>query len=185
MESIPAMPADFNTLYVAALPAARRFARRLTTNQDDAEDLLQEASVRAWKAFPEWREIGSFQSWFLTILRNLSLNEHRKRKLLSLDAYLEAGTKEDFHAVLPVTDTDPLLGVMQQETQTTLRRFVAFLPSPFREMTQAYYLDDMDYEECRARFGVPMGTVKTRLRKGRILLRERHGSDPSVRLHAG
>jgi len=178
-------PGEFERLYAAALPAARRFALRLTRNPDDAEDLLQESAIRAWKAFGQHRRDRSFKSWFLTIISHLHIDRNRLIKAQSLDAYLDTRVEERHFTPLFVrTDADPETCLMQRESEEAARRLVASLPSPFREAVQARYMDNLDYKECVRFLGCPGGTVATRLMRGRQLLRERHDSGPLARPHA-
>jgi RNA polymerase sigma factor (sigma-70 family) len=151
----------FETVVVPHLDAAFNYARWLTRNDADAEDVLQDASVRAFRFFASLRTDNP-RAWLLTIVRHtwyarIAKQEGRPR----LTEYDEmADPRPDHHP-------DPEALLVQQQTVDRVRRAVESLPVDFREVVVLRELEGLSYKEIAEVIGVPIGTVMSRLSRAR------------------
>jgi RNA polymerase sigma-70 factor (ECF subfamily) len=144
------------------LDAAYTLARYLTRNAHDAEDIVQEACLRALKYFDGFRgeERTSARAWVLTIVRNTA---HTWRTRHRSDA-LTTEFDETQHSE-PAADEDP-------EAKETLRRALDRLAPEFREVIVLRELQGLSYKEISEVAGIPVGTVMSRLSRARAHLQE-------------
>src|SRR5262245_47769145 len=149
------------------LNAAYNLARWLTGNDQDAEDVVQEACLRAYRGFDGFHG-GDARSWILVIARNTGytwLAKHRGR---------EATTAwEDELLDVPSPDDDPERIVLNRIDAERLKQAMEELPAPLREAIVLRELEELSYKEIAEITGAPMGTVMSRLARARIQLRER------------
>ena len=150
----------FEQIALPHLPAAYNLARWLVRNDQDAEDVVQEAYMRAFKFFDGYRG-GESRTWLLTIVRNTCyswLQRNRSRELTdSIDeTEIEAS---DF--------TNPELRLVQDADAQMVRAALAELPLEFREVTVMRELEELSYKEIAAIADLPIGTVMSRLARGR------------------
>ena len=144
------------------LDAAYNLARWLSRSPVDADDIVQEAMLRAFRAFDGFRG-GDIKAWLLAIVRN---------------CWLSAGkaTKRRGHTPLEdqelVAEGDPEHSAIQQGAKRRLDALVAQLPEEFREALILREMEDMSYREIAEITGTPIGTVMSRLARARALLRE-------------
>lgn len=148
------------------LDAAYNLARWLARSPVDADDIVQEAMLRAWRAFDGVRG-ADIKPWLLTIVRN---------------CWRTAGadTRRRAHAPLPEddnllvsADADPEQTAVAASERRKLTEAVALLPDEFRETLVLREIEDMSYREIAEVTGVPIGTVMSRLARARSLLRDR------------
>jgi len=159
------------------LDALYQFALRLTHNRSEAEDLVQETCLRAFRSFHRFNPGTNCRAWLFTILRNAFLNRIRQagRDVLAAEsADLEATTFPR------VAETLPERGHPEEEFfQTVLHgdvdRALKALPLPFREVVILADLEGLAYKEIAQVVGCPVGTVMSRLSRGRGLLRQALG----------
>ena len=179
--SAPALPAappeDFESLLAPVVERAYGTALRLTGEAADAEDLVQEAALRAFQAFHQYRPGTNFRAWFFRILLNcFYASRRRRRPETSLDAlqeapplYLYSRTAE---AGLHAPGRDPAREVLDRIAGEDAARAVAALPEEFRVVATLYFMDDFSYQEIASVLDVPVGTVRSRLHRGRKLLQK-------------
>jgi RNA polymerase sigma-70 factor (ECF subfamily) len=164
----------FELLALPHLDAAFNLARWLAGNTADAEDVVQEAYLRAFRYFDAYQG-GSFRVWLLTIVRNTFFTwakENRSSRLV-------------FHAETPTGDTaetettawgtsprDPEALLMERLDSQTLTRLMERLPPEYREVLLLREVEDLAYKEIAAVSGVPIGTVMSRLARARLALRK-------------
>jgi RNA polymerase sigma factor (sigma-70 family) len=152
------------------LAALRRYARSLTRNDATADDVVQEALLRAWQRRADLRASGAWRGWLLTIVRNVFVSSHRQTRARSrLDT--------DF-ADLLLAQQDP-----DQEHAVWLRQVAqsfAALPDPQREVLHLIAVEGLTYQEAALCIGVPVGTVMSRLSRAREAMRQAH--DPAAPL---
>ncbi len=146
-------------------------ALNLTRNAADAEDLTQNAVVKALRFHDKFKEGTYIKAWLLTILRNTFINEYRKRSRLPLQVEL-SGTEAAETPVTPnspadVNHVDALLELLDDE----VRLAVAELPEDFRQAVIMADLEEKSYKEIADIMGCPIGTVMSRLYRGRKILR--------------
>lgn len=152
------------------LDAAYRFARWLARSPDDADDLVQEAILRAFRGFDALRG-SDVKAWLLTIVRNChftALKQEQRRGLVPLPEEHDA---QDGHALIASTP-DPESASIQRDEQHTLERLISGLPDDHREVLILREIEDMDYRDIAAVTNVPLGTVMSRLARARSALRK-------------
>ena len=144
------------------LDAAYNLARWLSRSPADADDIVQDAMLRAFRAFDGFRG-GDAKPWLLTIVRNCWLSAgaaSRRRGHTELqDTVADAGA-------------DPEESAIQSGHQRQLDAMIARLPEDFREVLILREMEDMSYREIADITGAPIGTVMSRLARARTLLRE-------------
>ncbi|MDQ4005252.1 MAG: sigma-70 family RNA polymerase sigma factor [Actinomycetota bacterium] len=162
-EALPLMP----ELYGAAV--------RLTRNPSDAEDLLQDAYLRAYRAFSSFKEGTNLRAWLYRILTNAYINTYRKRQrepqTISTDEapewYLYEQLSEDGRE--PSAEAEVLESLPDEEVQDAL----ASLPEQFRLAVLLADVEGFSYKEIAEILDIPIGTVMSRLHRGRRALEKR------------
>jgi RNA polymerase sigma factor (sigma-70 family) len=158
--------ARFEQAILPHLDAAHNLARWLTGNGHDAEDIVQEATLRAFRFFDSFRGQEG-RAWLLTVVRNTGytwLKQNRPEELtLSFDEELHSGDTEAF---------DPEKLLERSLDRQMLRQALEELPVDFREIVVLRELEGMSYKEIAKITGVPMGTVMSRLARARQRLEQ-------------
>jgi RNA polymerase sigma-70 factor, ECF subfamily len=162
---------EFERVALVHLDSLYRSALRLTQNRAEAEDLVQDACLRAFRSFHRFDPGTNCRAWLLTILRNAFLNLKRRG---SHEVFGESTTTES--ADESMTDMGAAIGHPEEEfLQTVLHgdvdRALKALPLPFREAVMLADLEGLSYKEISQVLGCPIGTVMSRLSRGRGLLR--------------
>ena len=143
------------------LDAAYSLARFLMRNDQDAEDVVQEASLRAFRFFESFRGENS-RAWFLQIVRNTSFTALKKRRPEEMNVNFD----EELHdPEAPSTDAGTVLDRAQD--RQTVRAAIEQLPPEFREAITLRELEGASYKEIADVAGVPIGTVMSRLARAR------------------
>ncbi|HEY2906210.1 MAG TPA: sigma-70 family RNA polymerase sigma factor [Vicinamibacterales bacterium] len=162
----------FEEVVLPHLDAAFNYARWLTKSDADAEDVVQDATVRALRFFSSLRNDDA-RAWLLTIVRN------------TWYARFSKGSRANQHELLEQTDQrpdeqlDPEALVMQRQTIERVQRALGELPVDFREVIVLRELEGLSYKEIAAVVGVPIGTVMSRLARGRERLLAVLASQPT------
>jgi RNA polymerase sigma-70 factor (ECF subfamily) len=149
----------FRRVFLPHLDAAYRYARYLTREDAAAEDVVQEAFLRAFRSFDNCRD--NEKAWLLTIVRNCH------HDLARANSRYRTANETDIEAIDDVT---PYTEVERTNDIHHLRRTVEDLPEPFREAVVLRELEGLSYREIADMSGVPMGTVMSRLARGRQML---------------
>ena len=153
------------------LDAAYRFARWLSHTPADADDVVQDAMLRAFRGFDGLRGADA-KSWLLAIVRNCHSTAHRDRQRRAFVPLPEEHDEEDGHAMVASTP-DPESATMNADHARTLDRLMAELPVEHREVLVLREIEDMDYREIAAVTQVAIGTVMSRLARARAALKKR------------
>jgi RNA polymerase sigma-70 factor (ECF subfamily) len=157
----------FDRAVLPHLDAAYDLARWLTRNDQDAEDVVQTASLRALQFFDGFHGVNA-RAWLLTIVRNsfYSWLEQKNRGHESLDPF-----DEEIHSAA-TGGADPEIELLRQADSRLLRRGFESLPLPLREVMVLRELEGLSYKEIAAVAGVPIGTVMSRLSRARRQLQD-------------
>ena len=152
---------SFEESVLPHLDAAFNYARWLTRSEADAEDVVQDAYMRAFKFFSSFRGEDA-RAWLLTIVRNTWYGRFpRGAGRLSMSSIDETGDD-------PLDEgLDPEALVMQRQTVEHVRQTLEALPGDFREVLVLRELEGLSYKEIAAIVGIPIGTVMSRLARGR------------------
>src|SRR5436309_685227 len=164
----------FEEVVLPHLDAAFNYARWLTKNEADAEDVVQDASVRALRFFSSLRGEDA-RAWLLTIVRNTWYGRFARRDGPDRTTGLDEMDDDRSDSGL-----DPEALLMQQRTVDQVRAAIEQLPVDFREVIVLRELEGLSYKEIAAIIGSPMGTVMSRLARARERLLAIMGSAPSL-----
>jgi RNA polymerase sigma-70 factor, ECF subfamily len=163
---------SFDDVVLPHLDAAYQLARWLLRNDDDAEDVVQEAAMRAFRYFRTFTG-GTGRGWFLTIVRNTCAGWRGSRGRTEDDVFDE----EQHSGGLPASDPETLL--LRTDDATVLARAMRHLPDRVRRLLVLREFEGLSYRELADAFHVPVGTVMSRLSRARQALRdalERHSN---------
>jgi RNA polymerase sigma-70 factor (ECF subfamily) len=164
----PARALAFRTYVEPELEVLLRVARTLTGNPADAEDLVQETVIRAFRALERF-DGAHPRAWLLTILRHTNMNMHRRQRPdLVEDWAAVQGAKPAFGAVGVPSPEDT---VMDQMLDEHLEKAVSSLDPRFRTVLMLVDVDRLTYAEAADALGVPVGTVMSRLSRARNRVR--------------
>lgn len=168
---------EFDSLVRRCHKQAYNIAYRLMGNHADAEDLTQEAFLRAYRFFDRYNRQMPFENWLYRIISNVFIDELRKRpkaKCQSLDQPL-AGTNGESEIKLEIPDfaSDPEAMMMHVELDESLQTALNALPPDFRKTVILADVEGLSYEDISETMGCSLGTVRSRLHRGRKLLRSK------------
>lgn len=165
---------NFDSLIEEHIPRLRRYARALVGDRARADDLVQDTLERAWGKFHLWRRGSDLRAWLFSIMHNVYVNSVRKNStapmLLPLeDDALDVPVRAAQDDGLQVRDVHAALGCLPQEQ---------------REVLLLVGLEEMRYEEVAKVLDIPLGTVMSRLSRGRERLRQimAGGAVPALRV---
>lgn len=152
----------FDELVAPWLGDAYTLARYLVGDEHDAQDVVQEAALRALRNLDGYRG-GNARAWVLTIVRNCAMDAHRSRRsernVFPIDEHLPGGDEPDAE-------------VTARSERMRVRAAIAALPVEFREAIVLREIEGLPYKEIGAILGAPVGTVMSRLSRGRARLAE-------------
>ena len=143
-----------------------RLAYRLSGNRADAEDLTQETFVRVFKSLAEYTP-GTFEGWLHRITTNLFLDMVRRRQRIRFDAL-----PDDAGDRLAANTAGPEQAYAEMHLDPEVQQALDSLPADFRAAVVLCDLEGLSYEEIAATLGIKVGTVRSRIHRGRVLLRE-------------
>ena len=164
---------EFEGLALPHIDSLYNFAIKLTRNEGDAEDLVQETYLRAYKFFDKYKKNTHIKAWLFSILRNTFINIYRKKK--------KEPEKVDFHSVEQfidkLTDRDNLLSkddisndLTKETFDSEIKSALDELPEDFRNVILLSDIEGFSYQEISDVLKCPVGTVMSRLHRGRKML---------------
>jgi len=164
--------AEFETLLRPQLEAAYRVAYRMTGDGAEAEDLVQEASLLAWRGFESFERGTNFRGWFLRILTNAFVSRYRKSRregqVVAIDDVPELYLWRKFAATgADAALADPAGAFLAQLDGERINGAIAALPEEYRVVAALYFMKELSYQEIVDMIGVPIGTVRSRLFRAR------------------
>jgi len=165
----------FEVLLRPLLDGAFGLAMTMTRNRADAEDAVQEAALRAFRAFDSFERGTNFKAWFYRILTNCVYARHRSAKrrpdAVELDDASELYLFRQTRAMgLHERSNDPARLLMSRIDAETVVEAIAAIPEEYRIVASLYFLEDCSYQEIADAVGCPVGTVRSRLHRGRRML---------------
>jgi RNA polymerase sigma-70 factor (ECF subfamily) len=167
--------AAFNELVKKYEKQVYNFAYRLTGNYDDANDVAQEAFLRVYNAINSFRGDASFSTWLFRITTNVFLDERKRARAhphSSLDEYVDL---EESSVSRQIEDTSPTPDLVTEgkERAEILQDAIQSLPEYQRAVVTLYHTQQKSYEEIAEIMDQPIGTVKSRLNRARLALKEK------------
>jgi RNA polymerase sigma factor (sigma-70 family) len=171
---VDADPARFKQIIIPQLDAAYNYARYLTRDADAAQDIVQDAFLRAYRSFSGYRG-GDARAWVLTIVRNCHYGRlmNLRRKLR-----VEIGDNRDTDEIISATPSDgdtPETALMRKAGTEAVRRMLDAMPRPMREILILREFEDLSYRQISKITGVPVGTVMSRLARARRAFKDAWG----------
>ena len=168
---------EFEELLSPILSMAYGTAVRLTRDRTEAEDLVQDAALLAYRAFASFQRGTNFKAWFFRILTNAFYSRHRKEKhekanLSTEDVpalYLYSKTAE---AGLHGRESDPASAIMDKLDTEQVGAALEALPEEYRVVATLYFIEDFSYQQIAEVLECPVGTVRSRLHRGRRMLQK-------------
>jgi len=147
-------------------------AMRLTKDREEAEDLVQDTLVRAYRFWSTFKVGTNVKAWMFTILRNTFINGyHRRNRTAKISSSLLAQTKSAGLALVnSPSSTDAESRIDIERTHQLLHEALEQLPPKYREAVTLADLEGLSYAESAAAAGVKMGTIMSRIYRGRVLL---------------
>jgi RNA polymerase sigma-70 factor, ECF subfamily len=169
--------AEFQELFLAHLDSAHSYALLLSRNASEAEDLLQETLLRAFRGFGSFKPHLSFKVWVFKIMKNAHIDRARRLRVRPVeveqdwrepDSQIEDLEKEVLLYPVPLNPEEILL---RRVTIEQVREAIKNLPTPLREVVELREMEGLSYRDIAAVIGKPVGTVMSRLYRGRNLIR--------------
>ena len=156
----------YGAIVAARLPSALRLARAIVGSPADADDVVQDAFVQAWRTLPHLRDTSRFDAWFQRVLVNTA-RMHLRRSSRTITG--RVGTVD-------MSADDPTLGRLDPAVEglassDALRRAIDRLDPDDRALLALHHLEDRPVREIAAAFGIPVGTAKWRLHQARAALK--------------
>ena len=176
----PSQRAQFEHIVLPHLDAAYNLARWLLRNDADADDVTQEAFVRAYRFFDSFHG-GNAKTWLLTIVRHACyswLKQHRAEKsTMAFDEQQHSANNNDATDGHDPFSASPESLFLQEADRRLLHQYLEALPLEFREALVLRELEGLSYKEISAVMDVPIGTVMSRLARGRGLLQQQFANN--------
>lgn len=162
----PVSAVAFDELAMPLFDQLYNFARWLTQDTAEAEDLVQETYTKALRGFSSFQAGTNFRAWMYRILRNSFLSS---RTGLKVTVALDEGADE---SVLPAEHATPESILIEQAKREAVQQALSDLPVPFREILLLCEVEEMSYQEIAEALSIPIGTVMSRLFRARKALRD-------------
>jgi RNA polymerase sigma-70 factor (ECF subfamily) len=168
---------QFEGLIQPLLDSMYRTALRMTKNPADAEDLVQETCLKAYRYFDRFEDGSNVKAWLFKILTNLFINSYRKR--VKEPTPVEFDEAEDYFLYSQMLKTGavsehhgPEKDLFDRMLGSDVSEAIDALPDDFRIVVVMAFVEGLSYEEISDALDVPMGTVKSRLHRGRKMLQK-------------
>ena len=147
------------------------FIYRFVNDLDLAEDLVQDTLLKLYTHKDSYREIAKFSTWLYTIAANLARTELRKKKRRKTFSVTEL-SREDREFIIVSSDVDPSEDLSSQNFERNIQLALAELPDDFKTIIILRDIQELSYDEISKIVDVPLGTVKSRINRGRVKLQQ-------------
>lgn len=164
----------FKPLYQAAL--------RMTRNREWAEDITQETLIRAYERFDQFEEGTNFRAWLFTILTRVYINDYERGKRRPLTTSFDSGVEGSTWDFPAPPQSDPAVLLTENLLDEKLQKALDSLPEEYRTVVLLVDVEELSYQETADALNIPVGTVRSRVSRGRALLRQMlTGMEPTAR----
>jgi RNA polymerase sigma-70 factor (ECF subfamily) len=167
----------FAQLLAAHKDKLYRVAFRMTGHAEDAQDLLQDALVEAYRSFKKFQRGSYFDKWLYRIMTNTFIDRQRHRKRVghvdSLDSPIRGDGEEFGNREIPDSKSDPAVQILRGEYSESVQRALDCLTPEFRMVLILSDVEEFSYEEISEIMGTPIGTVRSRLHRARAEVRQK------------
>jgi RNA polymerase sigma-70 factor (ECF subfamily) len=145
-------------------------AYRFVGRVDEAEDLTQDIFIKVFQSLERYRESdGAFSTWLTTVARNHAIDDYRRRR----EERLRRRDDPELMESIPSSEESPLRSLERQDRARLVHRGLRSLPPELREPLVLCDLQGLPYEDVAQTLGIPLGTVKSRINRGRLELAKR------------
>jgi RNA polymerase sigma factor (sigma-70 family) len=148
------------------------FLFRYTRNHEDTEDLVQETFLRVYRSRNAYEPIAKFSTWLFTIANNLMRTQYKKSSRMQAWSIDDTDSDNHIHIQLPSDGFTPDESTHSEMTLALIQRAFKSMPVEYSELLNLRELKELSYEEIATAVDLPMGTVKSRINRGRIKLQE-------------
>ncbi|MFI3295579.1 MAG: sigma-70 family RNA polymerase sigma factor [Rikenellaceae bacterium] len=131
----------------------------------DIEDIMQESFIKAYLNLGQYNSQYSFGQWICGIARNLHIDRHRKSHSRSSMLQIE-------EVNTPSESLNPEQTIITRQSSALLERRLSLMPENYRRVLRLRFWEDLSYEEISRKLAIPLGTVKTQIHRGRVMLLE-------------
>ena len=172
--------AAFETLVERYQKQVYNLALRMVNNESDAEDLAQEAFIRAWRSLGSFQYTSQFSTWLYRLTSNICidfLRAKKRRKVISLTMLRD---DEDSQWDLPDTEPLPEQQMIAAEERAALARALASLDPDYRQVLTLRIVNECSYQQISQILGIAEGTVKSRLSRAREQLRKKMAASGNI-----
>jgi len=151
----------------------RNMALKITRNEDDAQDLVQETILRAYRFFHKYEAGTNCRAWLYRIMKNTFINSYRKQRRQPSGApYDEMEEILETESAAPAAQTDPQASFINRRLQEDVARALATLPPDYRMALSLSLVEGFSYKEIADTMHCPIGTVMSRIHRGRLLMQK-------------
>lgn len=170
---------EFERQALASLEGLYNFARVLTRDHTEAEDLVQETYLRAFRGAAQKLPTGDVRAWLFTIMRNIWINDRRRRARRPDTEELDAEGEDFGFSSVALADERNRPDLLHERSALgqKIREAIESLPAVYREVIVLRFLEDFSYSQIATIIGCPAGTVMSRLSRARAALRKRLEQD--------
>lgn len=171
-------PARFEDLLEPLLDGLYGAALHMTRNRADAEDLVQDATLLAFRAFHTFRPGTNFKAWIFRILTNCFCSTYRRRRHEKGTCSLEEATEQFIYIRSAATGVqedqmDPAKSALGRLESEQVAEALQALPEEYRLVATLYFVEDLRYQDIASALDIPVGTVRSRLHRARRMLQKR------------
>ena len=163
----------FNILVTRYKDRMHNFLYRYTKNHLDCEDIVQETFLRVFKSRNSYRRIARFSTWLYTIAINLAKSHHKKsQRMTTLSIHQDPSDDNDFEIELEDKNLTPDQSLHQKQCVEQVTKALEQISDDFREVVVLRDIQNLSYDEIAEITNLPMGTVKSRINRGRAQVQE-------------
>jgi RNA polymerase sigma-70 factor (ECF subfamily) len=162
----------FNNIVQRYQPRLYNYLIRYTRNHEDTEDLVQETFLRLYRSRNAYEPVARFSTWLFTIAGNLMRTQFRKHNRWQLSSIDDNSPESVYTPELPCLDAEPDTSVNSGMVLSLIEKVLHSMPEDYRSLLLLRELNEMSYEEIALASGLPMGTVKSRINRGRLKAQE-------------